>query len=519
MRKVNKMVGKRGGKREKMAENAGTLPLTYLAKFLLFLASFALLPGLSASSPRSGPHLGPFYDRYPAVDSAERTEFLGPLFGWETRGSASLFRFSPVFSLYRDSTIPQTEFEITYPILSFDKFGTEYRFQFFQILSWAGGESMRGSDKKRTTIFPFYFRQKSSNPEENYTAVVPFYGRLKNRLFRDEVYFVMLPIYLQTVKRGVTTYNYLVPFFHLRRGAGVNGWQFWPVAGHETKAVTVSTNHWGDRVISPGHEKLMALWPLFFKNTLGIGATNVQKQLVVLPFYSSNVASNRISKTYGFPLGYTHTIDHDKQYEEWDMPWPLVVFARGPGKHANRVWPFFSQAKSPILQSDFYAWPIYKYNRITAAPLDRERTRILFFLYSDLSEKNVTRNTALLRRDFWPLFTWRKDHKNNERLQVLAILEPLLPNNKSIERVYSPAYALWRSEKNGETGAVSRSLLWNLYRDERRAAYRKQVALFGLFQREKTAERTKWRLFFIPFSTGGKGGMGSTEKADQVPRQ
>jgi hypothetical protein len=478
-----------------------TLPLTFSAKFPLFSSLVAAVSQtLAASDTNSFAHFGPFYDKFPTPDGAVRTEILGPLFGWEVKDSANLFRFTPVFSLYKDSRIPQAEFEMVYPIMALDKFGKEYRFHLMQVLSWAGGESVAGGNTKRTTIFPFFFKQTSPDPQKNYTAVMPFYGRLQNRLFRDEVFFVMLPLYLQTVKRGVTTYNYLFPFFHWRQGAGVKGWQFWPLVGHERKAVTTSTNNWGDLITSGGHEKFFALWPLFFKNTLGIGTTNVQRQLVALPFYSSQVASNRISKTYGFPIGYTHTIDHDGRYEEHDLPWPLVVFARGPGKTVNRIWPFFSQGKSPTLQSDFYAWPIYKYNRITSDPLDRERTRILLFLYSDTRERNTTNNTALLRRDFWPFYTWRKDHQNNERLQVLSILEPILPGNKSVERLYSPTYSVWRQEKNGKNGDSSKSLLWNLYREEKRADYKKQVALFGLFQREKSADRTRWRIFFVRFS-------------------
>src|SRR5687768_17947942 len=51
--------------------------------------------------------------------------------------------------------------------------------------AFSGGEALNGGDKKRTTIFPVYFQQKSPRPEENYVAVVPFYGRMQNRLFRD----------------------------------------------------------------------------------------------------------------------------------------------------------------------------------------------------------------------------------------------------------------------------------------------------------------------------------------------
>lgn len=506
---VNKKMGvspRKAGKRARLAKTLSlSSRLRIISKCVIFFGFGVHLTAFSQIIRASDEvfNTGPIFDRFPlTLREGSRAEFLGPIFAFERSGTGSLFSFSPFFSLYRDSAIPQNEAELGYPILSFDKFGAEYRFQILQLMAFSGGEQMKGGMKKRTTLFPLYFRERSSNTNENYTAVFPFYGRINNRLFRDRALFVMFPLFLRSEKRGVVTDNYLFPFFHRRYGAGVSGGQFWPVAGRERKEATIATNTWGDKVIQGGHEKFFALWPLFFKNTLGIGTTNVLKQFVLLPFYTSQISSNRVSKSYGFPLGYTHTIDREQKYEEHDMPWPLIVFAQGEGKTTKRVWPLFSQAKTPALQSDFYAWPIYKYDRITSAPLDRERTRILLFLYSDLVERNTTNQTALRRKDLWPLFTWRKDHQNHERLQVLSILEPLLPNNKSIERVYSPVYSIYRQEKNGENGNRSRSFLWNLYRSERAGEVQRTSALFGLFQREKTGDRQKWRLFFVPFTTG-----------------
>jgi hypothetical protein len=460
-------------------------------------------PDASPDSTRV--HAGPLFDQFPlTLTGGERTEALGPLFGFERSGTRSLFNFSPVFTLLRDPAVEQTELKMVYPILSFEKFGAEYRFQFFQVISWAGGESVKGGDTKRTTLFPIYFNQTSPRPEANYTAVVPLYGHMENRLFRDDVFFVMLPLYLRTVKKGMVTENFVFPFFHVRHGAGVSGWQFWPLYGTEHKEITTTTNHWGDEVVSPGYEKQFTLWPFFFHNTLGIGSTNVQKQFVLLPFYTSQVSTTRVTKSYGFPIGVTHTIDQEAKYEEWDAPWPLVEFAKGEGKHTRRVWPFFSEARTANNESDFYAWPIYKYNRTTADPLNRERTRILLFLYSDILEENTTNKTSFHRRDFWPLFTWRKDHQDNSRLQILSLLEPIFPGNKSVEQLYSPVYSLYREERNARTGDQSRSILWNLYRSEKQGETRRQRAFFGLFQREKTADRTRWRIFFIPFTTGHK---------------
>ncbi|PYK96714.1 MAG: hypothetical protein DME19_18805, partial [Verrucomicrobia bacterium] len=145
-----------------------------------------------------------------------------------------------------------------------------------------------------------------------------------------------------------------------------------------------------------------------------------------------------------------------------------------------------------------FLWPLYKYNRAHAPPLDRERTRVLFFLYSDLIEKNEATGTAFQRTDLWPLFTARRDHDGRERLQLIAPLEPLLPNNKSVERNYSPLWSLWRSEKNAKTGASSQSFLWNLYRREVTSQTRKCSLLFGLFQYQSGPEGQRLRMLSIP---------------------
>ena len=114
-------------------------------------------------------------------------------------------------------------------------------------------------------FFPFYFQQRSPDPNENYTALFPLYGHLKNRLFRDEIFFVLFPIYGETRKRDVVTDNYLYPFFHLRHGDGLQGWQFWPLVGSEHKDVTTKTNGFGETEIIGGHDKFFALWPIYFQ--------------------------------------------------------------------------------------------------------------------------------------------------------------------------------------------------------------------------------------------------------------
>jgi len=73
-----------------------------------------------------------------------------------------------------------------------------------------------------------------------------------------------------------------------------------------------------------------------------------------------------------------------------------------------------------------------------------------------------------------------------------------VPDNRGIERNWSPLWSLWVSENNPQAGASSQSVLWNLYRHESTPASRKCSLLFGLFQYQSDAEMKTLRLFYIP---------------------
>ena len=214
-----------------------------------------------------------------------------------------------------DPDVESEEFDFLYPLLTYDRYGDEYRWQFFQLWSLAGGRSPDDSQARRFTLFPFYFRQDSTDPAQSYTAVLPFYGHLRNRLFRDKIDFVMLPFYVKSQKRDVVTRNMPYPFFHLREGDGLRGWQLWPFVGAEHKAVTTVTNGFGDTEVSGGHDSLFILWPFFLDQESDLGTTNPVHEQGLIPFYSLYRSPLRDSTSWLWPLGVTHTTDREKKYK------------------------------------------------------------------------------------------------------------------------------------------------------------------------------------------------------------
>ena len=182
------------------------------------------------------------------------------------------------------------------------------------------------------------------------------------------------------------------------------------------------------------------------------------------------------------------------------MPWPFVIFARGEGKTTSRVFPLFQTSHNAIKESDFFLWPLYTYKATHSDPLDLRRTRVLFYIYENTLERSTLTGIYKHRVDMWPFFTWHRDFDGNERLQILALLEPVLPGNDAIERNWSPLWSLWHAENNPKTGAASQSLLWNLYRQETAPAHKKVSLLFGLFQYQYDGEVKRTKLFYLTVS-------------------
>ena len=436
-------------------------------------------------------------DHFPlTLEKGWRTEAAGPFYYSQQTEAATTWALPPFFSRAENPAVESREDDYLYPLLTSLRYGKERRWQFFQLLSTFGGQEQSGVEKIQFTLFPFYFAQRSPDTNLNYTAFLPFYGRIQNRLFRDDINFVMFPFYLETRKRDVVTDNYFFPFGHVRQGDGLRGWQVWPLAGSEHKDVTTRTNGFGEAETVAGHDKSFYLWPLHLRQDTGIGTTNVEKFRASIPLYAYTRSPQLDSTTVIWPL-FTWMENREKKYREWQMPWPIVIFARGEGKTTDRIFPLFSRSHNQELESDSYLWPVYQHRRLQAAPLDQDRTRVLFYLYSKVVEKNTETGAAKKRLDMWPFFTWRRDFNGNERLQVLAPVEPAVPNNRGIERNWSPLWSLWRAEDNARTGASSRSLLWNLYRRETAPDHKKVSLLFGLFQYQWDGEIKRTRWFYL----------------------
>jgi hypothetical protein len=440
---------------------------------------------------------GFLFDRFQlTLEDGWRTEAAGPFFYSQQTESNTLWAVPPFFSREHNPAVESDDDDFLYPLMTRIHYGREKRWQFFQLLNTSSGLETDGGDVKQFTLFPIYFQQRAADTNLNYTAFVPFYGHLKNRLFRDEIYLILFPLFSETRKRDVVTDNYFFPFVDVHHGDGLRGWQFWPLVGREHKDLTTQTNSFGNVTRIGGHDQSFYLWPFYLKQNNGLGTDDPETLLAAIPLFAVSRSPQRDATSVLWPF-FTAIDDRARKYHEWQGPWPFVIFARGDGKHTSRVFPLFSESHNDAKENDSYLWPLYTFTRTHADPLDRRRTRVLYYLYDRLSEKNTATGAEKIRVDAWPFFTWHHELNGNERLQILAPLEPLVPDNRGIQRNWSPLWSFWRAEKNPRTGAASQSLLWNLYHRQTAPARKKVSLLFGLFQYQSAEQTERTRLFYF----------------------
>jgi hypothetical protein len=451
----------------------------------------------AAYDPAAPDDAGPLIAHVPlTLEPGEATEAVGPFYYEQRTADARLTGLPPLWSLFREPELERVDVHVVPPLFAYHRYGEDRNWQFLQLVrsTYQVGVDDRVTD--RFLLFPFVWWQDTSDDSADYFAFFPLGGTVKGRLFRDRFDFVLFPLWLQTTRRDVVTDNYLAPIFHVRRGEGLRGWQFWPLAGWEEKAPTTRLALGDDPEVVPGHRKLNLLWPVYWRQDLGLGTVNTQRIRGALPFWWSSTSPGRDHHAALWPF-FSWTDDRDEQYRQWNLPFPFVARARGAGKTLDRVWPLFSVGEKPGLRAETYLWPVYRHRRIETEDVTVERTSVLIALHRGLDETNRATGQGLRVRQGWPFYSWRRDPDGRERLQVLALFEPLR-DGRGVQRNWSPLWSLYRREENPAADAASDSLLWNLWRRDRHAGVTNGSLLFGLVQYQSApGAARRWRLLWL----------------------
>jgi hypothetical protein len=210
-----------------------------------------------------------------------------------------------------------------------------------------------------------------------------------------------------------------------------------------------------------------------------------------LPFYARETAPGYISKTYAWPFfGYTHRTE-PYRYDEQRYLWPFLVQGRGEQHYVNRWGPFYTHSVIKGYDKTWVGWPLYRHARWEEDGLAQEKNQFLMFVYWSLTQRSLTNPAAAPahKTHLWPLLSSWDNGAGRKQLQLLSPLEVFFQSNEPIRQIYSPLFALYRSDQRAP-GDVRNSFLFSLV-SWRQAPTVKEFHLGPLFSRHATPEHSR----------------------------
>ena len=231
-------------------------------------------------------HAGFLFDEFDlTLAPGHRTEAAGRS-SIRSRRRRSDLGGAPVALLHARPDTESKEFDFLYPVMTYDRYGEQYRWQFFQVAELRRRAHAGGERPRPLHPVPALFPAALLGPERELHRGLSVLRPPQAPALPGRHLLRHVPLVQPDAKEGRGDGQLPCALFHLRHGDGLHGWQFWPLVGNEHKEVTTRTNGFGDVKTIGGHDSFFAFWPLFFNNRSGIGTTNQQWQQASLPAYS-----------------------------------------------------------------------------------------------------------------------------------------------------------------------------------------------------------------------------------------
>lgn len=317
-------------------------------------------------------------------------------------------------------------------------------------------------------------------------ALFPLGGTIKSFLGQDEFSFWLFPFYAQMREKERVSRHVLWPIVNWVRGPAQGGGRVLPFWAH----------YWADTPGGrPKYRRTFVCWPFFSRQSNQLDTPTPAEAWAFFPFYARS-ASENVSRTHiMWPL-YAHYDDRARGIESWGASIVPIRYTIDADERQFDLWPFFGSWRQKERSRWFAAWPFVRRETQDDGSVAARRFWIVPLWWSTDAEWPDEKR-ALYRRKLWPFFSYEEkdDVAHWEALSLLPWYDA------TTDAFWGRLLHLARYSRRG--AARGFELLWGLYSWEDGPEADAWRVAGGLFAREREGPRVTYRIFFIPFGSGG----------------
>jgi len=310
----------------------------------LFLSS-CLLQGCLSTGPDAD--ISPLLRRADHRATKEKeTEMLVPFIASRESPSGDEWALRPLVGFERDRNKDFTAFDFIPPLGRYFSRGARCRFRFWPLYSYTKVTRKEGEDVD-WILFPLLFGGRSASGE-NYFALFPLGGRIRNFISYDSFDFVLWPLYQRVTKKTSGPPRVSTSFLLLFG---------WTKGGHMDGSFHLLPFYMKS-IWKGKYRKYSVLWPFFHYQEKGLDTKHPARAYGFWPLFHLEGADNYYR--YGFigPLFFMGPLfqasrevpdtwqgrDNEEKnaYYLYDLPWPLLRLEKTRKHDYFRLFPFYS---------------------------------------------------------------------------------------------------------------------------------------------------------------------------------
>ena len=325
----------------------------------------------------------PLFDyTYDGEKNITRYNILGPFITIEKDAQKEERTLRPFYSKEEDKKGDTSDVDVIYPLGKYKSNPEETSSRFTPFFTSRKEFKETEGKKKDFGFFPVFWGKTEEG--EGYGGLFPIYGDMRKRFGKDEIKFVLWPIYTRTRDDKTVNKDFIWPIFSTITGEKESGFRMWHLFGYREREGEYS--------------KKFFLWPLIHYQNTDLDTSRPKKYRAFLPLYASETSPGRVTRSVIWPFfNYLH--DDDENLTLWDFPWPIIQKGKGDNLNVFRVFPIYGYRDKEHLNERFFLWPIYTYKRE----------------YPEDSEKIVHRFLLISKYEYETSISQR-DTKNNENV-------------------------------------------------------------------------------------------------------